>query len=209
MLHTLSWPEMWGFIVTNRLEIWGAVTGAVCVGLQVKQNIWNWPIGIANNVLYIIVFWRSGLFADCGLQVFYIIISVYGFLSWRRGSEQHSELKVSGVTLSHATWIASATALSTLVIAWFLKTQTNSNVPWGDKTTTSLSLAAQYMMSRKILENWWIWNLANVISICLFIYKGLYPTALLYGVFFVMCVAGYIGWRKELAQPPLASAAAV
>src|SRR3981189_2938249 len=105
----------------NWMEIWGFITGAVCVGLQVKQNIWNWPIGIANNVLYIIVFWRSGLFADCGLQVFYIIISVYGFSSWRRGGAQHSELKVSAVTLSHATRIASATALSAVVIAWLLK----------------------------------------------------------------------------------------
>src|SRR5438067_265556 len=92
----------------NWLEIWGFVTGAVCVGLQVKQNIWNWPIGITNNVLYIIVFWRSGLYADCGLQVVYIIISIYGFWSWRRGSEQHSELKISRVTPTHAAWVASA-----------------------------------------------------------------------------------------------------
>jgi nicotinamide mononucleotide transporter len=193
----------------NWLEIWGFITGAVCVGLQVKQNIWNWPIGITNNVLYIIVFWRSGLYADCGLQVFYIIISIYGFWSWRRGGEQHSGLKISRVTRTHAAWIASATALSVLAIAWLLKTQTNSNVPWGDATTTSLSLAAQYMMSRKLLENWWIWNLANVISIGLFIYKGLYLTSFLYLVFFAMCVAGFIGWRKELAAPPLTAAAAV
>jgi nicotinamide mononucleotide transporter PnuC len=77
----------------NWLEIWGFITGAVCVGLQVKQNIWNWPIGIANNVLYVIVFWQSGLFADCGLQVLYIVISIYGFLELaaRRGAAHAAE----------------------------------------------------------------------------------------------------------------------
>ncbi|MCU1284184.1 MAG: nicotinamide mononucleotide transporter [Acidobacteriales bacterium] len=193
----------------NWLEIWGFITGAVCVGLQVKQNIWNWPIGITNNVLYIVVFFRSGLYADCGLQVVYIIISVYGLWSWRLGGEQHSELKISRVTRAHGIYIALTTAFSVLVIAWLLKTQTNSNVPWGDATTTSLSLAAQYMMSRKILENWFLWNFANVISIALFIYKGLYLTSFLYFVFFVMCVAGFIRWRQELTAPPLAAAAAV
>jgi nicotinamide mononucleotide transporter len=193
----------------NWLETWGFITGAVCVGLQVKQNIWNWPIGIANNVLYVVVFWRSGLFADCGLQVVYIIISIYGFWSWRRGGEQHTELKVSRVTRAHAMWIVSATALSVLAIAWLLKTQTSSTVPWGDASTTSLSLAAQYLMSRKILENWSIWNVANVIYIALYIYKGLYLTSFLYLVFFVMCVAGHIRWRKELSEQPLAAAAAV
>jgi nicotinamide mononucleotide transporter len=193
----------------NRLEIWGFVTGVLCVGLQVKQNIWNWPIGIANNILYVVVFWQSGLFADCGLQVLYIIISTYGFWSWRRGGEEHTGLKVSRVTRVHATLIAASTALSVFAIAWLLKTQTSSTVPWGDATTTSLSLAAQYMMSRKILENWSIWNVANVIYIALYIYKGLYLTAFLYLVFFAMCVAGHVRWRKELDEQPLAAAAAV
>jgi nicotinamide mononucleotide transporter len=193
----------------NWLEIWGFITGAVCVGLQVKQNIWNWPIGIANNVLYVIVFWHSGLFADCGLQVLYIIISIYGFWSWQRGGEKHTELKVTRVTRLHAMWIASATTLSVLAIVWLLKTQTTSTVTWGDATTTSLSLAAQYMMSRKILENWSMWNAANVIYIGLYIYKSLYLTAFLYLVFLVMCIAGHIRWRNELDQKPLVAAAAV
>jgi nicotinamide mononucleotide transporter len=184
----------------NWLEAWGFVTGATCVGLQVKQNIWNWPIGIANNVLYIIVFWRSGLFADCGLQAVYIVISVYGFWSWKRGGVAHGELKVSRLTPRHGVYIATATAVSLLTITWMLKAYTPSTVPWGDATTTSLSLAAQYMMSRKILENWTIWNLANVIYMALYIYKGLYLTTVLYMVFFGMCVAGHIRWNKELEQ---------
>jgi nicotinamide mononucleotide transporter len=193
----------------NWLEVWGFITGAACVGLQVKQNIWNWPIGIANNVLYVIVFWQSGLFADCGLQMVFIVISIYGFWSWRSGGDKRTELKVTRVTMRHAILIASATAASVFVIAWLLRTQTSSTVPWGDATTTSLSLAAQYMMSRKLLENWSVWNVGNVIYIGLYIYKSLYLTAFLYLVFFIMCIAGHIRWRKELDQPALAVAAAV
>lgn len=191
----------------NWLEVWGFITGAVCVWLQVKENVWNWPIGITNNVLYVIVFWRAGLFADTGLQFFFIAISIYGWYEWLRGGEAHSELKVSRVTAGHAGLIATLTLAGTFAIAWLLKTQTTSTVPWGDAVTAALSLAATYMLSRKILENWAIWNVANVIYIGLYIYKALYLTAFLYVIFFAMCVAGYIRWSKELKQAKAQSAA--
>src|SRR5213080_3869150 len=173
------------------VEITGAVLGALCVGLQVKQIIWNWPLGIANNILYIVVFWRSGLFADCGLQVVYIIISIYGWWAWMRGGELRTHLKITRVTAGHGAIIAAATAASVWTIHWLLRSYTPSTVPWGDATTVSLSLAAQYMLSRKILENWFMWNAANILCIALFIYKHLYATSFLYAVFFVMCLVGY------------------
>ena len=184
----------------NWLEVWGFITGAGCVWLQVKENVWNWPIGIANNILYVIVFWKAGLFADCGLQIIYVIISVYGWWAWLRGGEQHTHLRVSRTTRTYALWIVSATVAATFAIAWLLKTQTSSTVPWGDSVTASLSLAATYMLSRKMLENWAVWNIANVIYIGLYIYKSLYLTAFLYAIFFAMCVAGHIRWSKELKQ---------
>jgi nicotinamide mononucleotide transporter len=187
-------------VTTSWLEVWGFITGAVCVWLQVKENVWNWPIGIANNVLYVIVFWKSGLFADTGLQIFFIVISVYGWWAWLRGGEEHTQLKVSRITLSHALSITAATVAGIFAIAWLLKTQTTSTVPWGDSVTAALSLAATYMLSRKILENWTVWNVANVIYIALYIYKSLYLTAFLYMIFFAMCVAGHIRWSKELKQ---------
>lgn len=191
----------------NWLEVWGFITGAVCVWLQVKENVWNWPIGITNNILYVVVFWRAGLFADTGLQIFFIIISIYGWYEWLRGGEAHTELKVSRVTRGHAALITTVTLAGTFAIAWTLKTQTTSTVPWGDAVTAALSLAATYMLSRKILENWAVWNMANVIYIGLYIYKSLYLTASLYVIFFAMCVAGHIRWSKELKQAKMPAAA--
>jgi nicotinamide mononucleotide transporter len=204
---SIDWHVFWTGI--DWVEAVGAVLGALCVGLQVKQIIWNWPLGIANNILYIVVFFRSGLFADCGLQVVYIIISIYGWWAWLRAGEQHSHLKISRITLRHGLMVAAATAASVLCIHWLLKTYTPSNVPWGDATTVSLSLAAQYLISRKVLENWYVWNMANVLCIALFVYKHLYPTASLYAIFFGMCVMGYVDWRKELRADEAAQAAAV
>jgi nicotinamide mononucleotide transporter len=191
----------------NWLEVWGFITGAVCVWLQVKENAWNWPIGIVNNVLYVVVFFRSGLFADTGLQVVFIIISIYGWWAWLRGGEQHTHLKVSRTTVPQAVVLTLLTLAGTVAITMLLKSYTPSTVPWGDSVTAALSLTATYMLSRKMLENWIIWNVANVIYMGLYVYKHLYLTTLLYVVFFAMCTAGFIRWSKELRHANAMAAA--
>jgi nicotinamide mononucleotide transporter len=193
----------------NWLEVWGFVTGAACVWLQVKENAWNWPLGIINNILYVVVFYRSGLFADTGLQVVFIIISIYGWWAWLRGGEHHTHLRVSRTSPTQGTVLMLLTTATTVVIWWLLRAYTPSTVPWGDSIVTSLSIVATYMLGRKMLENWIIWNVANVISMTLYIYKHLYLTTVLYAVFFAMCTAGFIRWRKELQSEARAAAAAV
>lgn len=188
------------------LEVWGFITGAGCVWLQVKENAWNWPIGIVNNIVYVIVFYRSGLFADAGLQVVFIIISVYGWWAWLRGGEHHTQLRVSRTSSRQAALLTVLTLAGTIAIWWLLRTYTPSSVPWGDSITAALSLTATYMLSRKMLENWIIWNMANVIYMGLYIYKHLYLTMLLYVVFFGMCAAGFLRWQKELKEEARTSA---
>lgn len=177
--------------------------------LQVKENAWNWPLGIINNILYVIVFYRSGLFADTGLQVVFIIISIYGWWAWLRGGEHHTELKVSRTSPIQAAVLTLLTLTGTAAVWWLLRAYTPSTVPWGDSVTAALSLTATYMLSRKMLENWIIWNVANTLYMGLYIYKHLYLTTLLYVVFFAMCTAGYIRWNKELKAEARAAAAAV
>jgi nicotinamide mononucleotide transporter len=196
-------------LTTSWLEVWGFITGAACVWLQVKENAWNWPLGIINNILYVVVFYKSGLFADTGLQIFFIIISVYGWWAWLRGGEHHTHLKVSRTSRLHAIILTLLTLAGTAAITWLLKSYTPSTVPWGDSVTAALSLTATYMLSRKMLENWIIWNVANVIYMGLYIYKHLYLTTLLYLVFFGMCTAGYVRWHKELEAEAQAAATAV
>ncbi len=183
------------FLVANRIELLGSITGALCVWLLVKQNIWNWPIGIANNIFYVIVFFRSGLFADMGLQFVYIAIALYGWWNWLHGGRNDSELSVSGATpralLGYMAMMGSATA----VLYYLLHRFTPSTVPFADGLTTAMFLTAQYMMSRKIVENWWFWIIGDTLVIGLYVYKHLYLTSALYVIFLVMCVMGLRQWR--------------
>jgi nicotinamide mononucleotide transporter len=180
-------------------EILGSVTGAASVLLAVRQSAWNWPVGIANNIFFLILFWKARLYADAILQIVYIVISIFGWWNWVRGGDGHTELPVSRTTARTAIVLAVLTAAATLVLTLALHRFTDSAAPFGDGVTTALSLTAQYMLSRKLLENWWVWMSADVIYIALYCYKSLYLTGVLYALFFAMCIAGYAGWRKSLA----------
>jgi nicotinamide mononucleotide transporter len=178
------------------IEILGFITGAICVWLLVKENIWNWPIGIANNIFYIVVFWRSSLYGDAGLQFVYIAISIYGWWNWLQGGNQHSQLTVTRAGLRGLRIYTAITLAATGLLYVLLHRYTNSNVPFSDALTTSMSLTAQYMMTRKVVENWWLWITADAIYILLYCYKGLYLTAVLYAIFLGMCIVGLREWEK-------------
>jgi len=179
------------------IEVLGFVTGAVSVAFAVRESAWNWLVGIANNVLFFILFWKAKLYADALLQVVYVIISIYGWWNWLRGGAGHSRLPITKTRMRTGLLLFLVTALSTAVMAFVLHRFTDSQVPFGDGVTTALSLTAQYMLSRKLLENWWVWMTADVIYILLYCYKALYLTGILYAVFFGMCIVGYRGWRKS------------
>ena len=172
--------------------------------LQVKENVWNWPAGIANNIFYVVVFWRSGLYADSLLQWFYISISIYGWWNWLHGGAAHSRLRISRTSRIGMLVYAALTASGTLLFYELLRRYTNSTVPLWDGLTTAMSLTAQYMLTRKVIENWWCWIAVDVIYIGLYTYKRLFLTSVLYAIFMVMCIFGLIGWREKISQSEIA-----
>src|SRR5205814_1627262 len=178
-------------------EVLGVVTGAACVLLAIRELVWTWPVGLANNIFFFVLFWRSKLYADASLQIVYMAISLYGWWNWLYGGNQHSQLKVTRATRSEIGALALAATALIAAIYFILARFTDSNVPLGDATTTALSLTAQYMVSRKHLENWFVWITADVVYIGLYLYKDLYLTAALYAGFIAMCVAGWITWRRS------------
>jgi nicotinamide mononucleotide transporter len=190
------WTSVLGFLARNWQELAGFISGALCVWLLVRQNIWNWPIGIANNIVYVVVFYKSGLFADSGLQFIYMAIAFYGWWNWLHGGVDHSALKVNRASPYGLLGYLAIAAVSTLILYWLLRRFTPSTVPFADGLTTALFLTAQYMMSRKLLENWWFWITGDALVIGLYVYKHLYLTSVLYAVFLAMCVAGLWEWQK-------------
>jgi nicotinamide mononucleotide transporter len=187
---------------TDAVEILGFITGALCVWLLARQNIWNWPIGIANNVFYVVVFLRSGLFGDAGLQVVYIVLAIYGWWTWAYPTGTRTELAVTRTSLRQWTWLIAATAIAALLLRAFLAHFTPSTVPAWDGVTTALSLAATWGQCRKLLESWWLWIVVDLIYIPLYVYKGLRLTAVLYFVFMLLCIAGLRAWNRALNTGP-------
>ncbi len=181
-------------------EIFGFLTGAVCVWLLVKENIWSWPIGIANNIFYVVVFWYSKLYADMGLQFFYIAISIYGWWNWLHHPPSSKKLKVIHVGFAEGMILFLLGVAATAALYGFLHRFTDSTVPLGDGLTTAMSLIAQYMLSRKHIENWYVWIVADIIYIGLYAYKQLYLTSLLYLIFMIMCMMGVVEWRRSLSE---------
>ena len=186
----------------DALETLAVIFGIVSVYLSVRENIWSWPTAIVNVTLYIFVFYRARLYADMGLQVVYIAISIYGWYEWLHGGEQKTELKVSRATWRLAGALAAIGVAAAALLGTLLARTTNAALPYLDSTTTATSLVAQWMMARKILENWLVWVAVDVVYIGMFVYKSLHLTALLYGVFLVLSAGGYLRWRRVLAARP-------
>lgn len=193
----------------NGLEIAAVAFGIVSVYLSVRQNIWSWPTAIVNVLLYVAVFREAKLYADMGLQVVYFALSLYGWYEWLHGGANRTELKVSRATPQ--LWMT-VTAIGIVVVAVLgnlLARQTDAALPFIDSATTGTSLIAQWMMTRKILENWAVWMAVDVVYVGMFIFKKLYLTAGLYAVFFVLAALGYAEWKRSLATDRAAAASAL
>src|SRR6185437_6986224 len=180
-------------------EAWGFVTGGVCVWLVVREHLWNWPIGLANNIFFFVLFLRGRLFADMSLQIVYLGLGVYGWLNWIFGGKNHTTLKISRTTRSE--WITLAVGIP--ICTWGMHevlVAVNDAAPLWDALTTVLSLAAQYLLCRKRSENWWLWIAADVIYIPLYFSRKLPLTAVLYAVFLTMCLVGVREWARSLKK---------
>lgn len=206
LFTVLETPVSW-------VEVLGFGSGALCVWLVARQRIANWPIGIANNLFFIVLFTGAGLYADAGLQIVFITLALYGWWSWLRGGPGAAagRLPVSRTTLRTWAVLAPATILVTAGIAVLLDRATDSTVPFWDALTTALSLAATYGQCRKKVESWYLWIAADIVYVPLYVHKGLYLTALLYVGFMILCVVGLRSWRADLAArtEPAAPARAV
>lgn len=186
-----------GWLAFDLIETLGFVTGATCVYLGIKQNIFNFPVGIANNIFFFVLFSRSRLYGDAGLQIVYIALAIHGWYSWLRGGERHTKLKVTHGSFRQLAILFGVVIVGTFGLSFGLHSISGA-APMLDALTTGLSLAAQFLLNRKIIEHWFVWIIADVIYIYLYIARGLNLTALLYFVFLCLCIAGFIAWRRSM-----------
>jgi nicotinamide mononucleotide transporter len=184
------------------LETFGFVTGALCVWAVSRQWLWNWPVGLLNNLAFFALFATSGLYADAGLQVAFFLLGGYGWIAWIRrrriGAAVATSIPVRRARAVEIVVGIALTAVGTVAIAFLLATETDSVVPWPDAFIASASLVATWGQARKIIEQWVWWIVVDVVSVPLYLIKGLSLTAILYTGFLALCIYGLVSWRREL-----------
>nr|WP_320021857.1 nicotinamide riboside transporter PnuC [uncultured Draconibacterium sp.] len=187
------------WLLGNYIEILGAILGLAYIFFSIKQHILTWPTGLLTSALYVVVFFNAQLYADMGLQVYYVIISIYGWYFWLSGKKQN-EKKVGVRSTRKILWLKLAVVSIALyaLLLFILSNYTNSDVPHMDSVTTALSIVATWMLARKYIEHWLLWIFIDGFSAGLYIYKGLWATVILFIVYTVMALLGYIEWRKDL-----------
>jgi nicotinamide mononucleotide transporter len=183
----------------SAVEIAGFVTGALAVWLAVKQSPWTWPVGIANAIFFFVLFWRARLYGDMALQLLFFALCVLGWYRWLFGGAGHTELHVSRLSARGAIGYTTAGIIATAAFAPYLRSVGDA-APGLDALTTVMSVEAQYLMTKKIFEHWYVWIAADVLYVWLYAGRQLYLTSVLYVIFLIMCVVGLAEWRRTL-QP--------
>lgn len=194
----IGWAPF-GMAPFSMTEALGFVTGAFGVYLVVKENVWNFPVGIANSAFFLVLFAGARLYGDAALQVFFIALGFQGWYLWLRGGENHTPLHVERASLRLLAGVAAFVVAATTALTLFFR-YVNDSAPFLDAFITVLSLGAQYLLNRKAVENWWLWMLMDVVSIYLYFTKGLHLTAVLYFVFLGLCIAGLRNWLKIMSR---------
>ena len=185
------------WIVDHYLEVLGVVFSLLYLLFSIRQNILLWPAGMIAAILYMVVFYQSKFYADMGLNGYYFLISIYGWLLWSKGKSKGGEgLPVSRIRLKQGVLLALITLVAFAGIGFVLDRFTDSPVPYWDAFTTALSFTATWMLAKKIIEHWILWVIIDLVSMALYLYRGLYPTLLLFAVYTKMAVIGYLQWKK-------------
>jgi nicotinamide mononucleotide transporter len=147
------------------------------------------------------LYFRAGLYADFGINIYYLVVAVYGWMMWRygHGKKEKSELPITPMPLRHWLLASLAAVAAFFAIAFILINFTDSTVPWLDAFTTALSIVGLWMLARKYIEQWWVWLVVDVVTCGLYIYKGLCFNSALYGIYSVIAIFGYLKWKRLMA----------
>ena len=185
-----------GMFGTRAVEITAALLGFINVVLIVRRSIWNYPFGIAMVILYAWIFFDYRLYAEAGLQVYFLIIQCFGRWWWLQGRGGDGLIIVTRAPAREATACAITAVAVAVALGWTLATYTDADLPYWDATVAALSVVAQFLLARRRLESWPVWITVDVLAIGIYLVKGLYPTAVLYIVFLGLATTGLIVWLR-------------
>jgi nicotinamide mononucleotide transporter len=193
----------------HTIEIIGAVIGLLYLYLEYNANKMLWPVGVLMPIIYIYIFFQSKFYADMGVNVYYFFASLYGWIYWNSYKNKGQvELPITHTPKKIILPLIIIGTLLFIIIIFILVRYTDSPVPYGDSFTTTLSVLGMWLLAKKHIEQWWFWFVVNIFSCALYVWKGLYPTSILFGIYSVISVFGYFKWNKIISKqshPTIAS----
>lgn len=191
------WYQIRELETSTILEWMATITGILCVYLQTKEKIWAWPFGVISVSMLAYIFFGSRLYSDFILHLIFLVLNVYGWWYWKSSSQKSNSKKniVSAGTYDIYLGIA-IVILGTGAWGYFMATNTNADYAYLDAFTTSGSLVAQFALAKKILQNWQLWIIVDIVAIGVYSMKELYVVAFLFSIYLILCVYGYIQWRR-------------
>ena len=203
--------EFWEGIATYAaqiyvLELLGLVFGLLAVFFLIKENILTWPSGIIYVLISFVIFWQQRLYGDLILHVFFLVLNIYGWYYWTAGKSRDEEgLPVSTTSGRLMIKVIVISVVGTAVFGYFLANihliwtdLDKAALPFWDSTTSILSVTGMWLTARKKIENWYFWIIVDILATAIYVYKGIYFYATLYGIYIIMAVAGYIAWKKSM-----------
>lgn len=180
------------------LQIVGVVLGLLYLWLEYRANIWLWIVGAIMPCVHCVLYYQSGLYADCAMQGYYILAGLYGLVVWLMGRKRTERpLKIAHTPLRLCFPLVAVYGVLHAALYYLLAEFTDSTVPFWDSMTTAMSMVAMWMLSRKYIEQWLVWLVVDAITVGLYIYKGIPLTGALYALYTALAVAGYLRWRRQ------------
>lgn len=189
------------FFFAHWLDITTTALGLAYILLEYKASMWLWLVGFVMQALDIVLYYQKGLYADCGMEFYYIAMTIYGVWAWKFG-KKHDQKEGEDLPVTHfktrliLPWVAGTLAI--WAVLWFWLTKIGSTVPVADAFTTALSFVGIWALARKYLEQWLIWIVVDVVTCVLYFYKGIPFKASLYALYVVIAIMGYMKWRKMM-----------
>lgn len=196
-INAANMPLHLAAFATTPLELLSFMLSVATVWLNIRQNHWAWLLAIISSATYGLVFYGSRLYGDMGLQLVFITVSIFGWYQWLHGDDSHAKLPVTALSARGRWRCAGGWLLGFAVLAWFLKSYTDTDVPNSDAFLTAGSLVGQLLLSRKKIENWHVWIMVDVLYVALYLHKHLMLTAILYAVFVGMAIVGLRAWSGD------------
>lgn len=185
------------WLATSNVEVVAVVFGLIYIVLAAKENIWCWPAGFIGTGTSVYLFWDGSLYMESALNVYYLLMAIFGWWQWQYGSEERARLAIRSLVAKEHFTILGLIAALTLTSGYLLSNNTDAALPYLDSFTTWAAVITTWMVARKILENWLYWIVINSATIYLYIDRGFLLYAVLFGLYVIIALWGYRQWRHN------------